>query len=108
LQGINSLTPSSGGLTGLNAARIAFVTGYGYAGNQFSPAVIDILDPFESGVKNKVVRGFSGSPSSGDKGVAIHSGLWLNTAAVTSITLLGLSGNIDINSRISLYGLKAA
>ncbi len=107
LQGINSSTPSSSVLTGQTSSRIAFITGNGYATGQFSPIVIDILDPFESGIKNKVARGFSGSSSNGDKGVAIHSALWLNTAAVTSITLLGLSGNIDVNSRISLYGLKA-
>jgi hypothetical protein len=76
------------------------------SGSTFSPGVIDILDPFET-TKNKVIRAFYGSFE--DSFVMLNSGLWINTAAVTSITFIGNEGqSFATNSRFSLYGIKAA
>jgi len=41
-------------------------------------------------------------------GTAAVVGLWRNTAAITSITLVGYSGNLATGSTFSLYGIKAA
>jgi hypothetical protein len=36
----------------------------------------------------------------------LTAGLWSNTAAITSITLLAASGNLAYYSTASLYGIK--
>jgi hypothetical protein len=73
--------------------------------NAFGPGVIDILDPFET-TKNKTVRSLAGTPTTPQ--VSLRSGLWRNTAAVSSITLLDPTSNLVTGSRFSLYGIKAA
>jgi len=69
-----------------------------------SPGIIDILD-YASTTKNKTVRGFSSFVSTME--VHLYSGLWMNTAAITSLTFLD-NANYQINagSRFSLYGIK--
>jgi len=67
-------------------------------------AVIDLLDPFETS-KYLTVRSLAGYGSGGN--INLYSGLWLNTAALTTITLTGAT-NFNTGSRFSLYGLKAA
>ena len=71
----------------------------------FSPTVLDLLD-FSSTTKNTTLRG-SSAWVGGTKRLAFHSGLWMNTAAVTSITFTPHDGNnIVAGTRISLYGSK--
>jgi hypothetical protein len=48
-----------------------------------------------------------GTAISGDKGVGLYTALWMNTSAVSSITLAGFTGNLAAGSRFSLYGIKA-
>jgi hypothetical protein len=59
----------------------------------FGPAVIDILDVYA--VKNKVIRALSGTNTSRltEFQVRLSSGMWINTASVTSITLTPTSGS---------------
>lgn len=40
--------------------------------------------------------------------VRLGAGLWRNTAAITSVTLVPTSGSFGINSMFTLYGIKAA
>lgn len=69
-------------------------------------AIIDILD-YASTSKNKTTRVFGGSPQAGDADIYLVSGLWMNTTAVTSITITDRWGaNFTTTSRFSLYGLK--
>lgn len=77
----------------------------GLAGSSSIPgrAVIDILDPFITN-KNTVIRSFTGGPNS----VALVSGLWNDTAAVTSLKLNHKSSTFAQYSRFSLYGIKGA
>jgi len=75
------------------------------AANVFAPGVIDILDPFESN-KNTTVRSLSGHVLSGDNQIVLYSGVWLNTAAVTSINIFPPSVSFTADSRFSLYGLR--
>ena len=77
-------------------------TGAGSAANMFSAAVADILDPFET-TKNTTVRALSGQPDR----IELYSGVFLNTAAVSSITLDQRFGsNFITGSRFSLYGIR--
>jgi len=65
--------------------------------------VCDILDPFAT-TKNKTIKSFAGYGSGGN--VNLYSGLWINTSALTSISILSSSGSFASGSRISLYGIK--
>ena len=73
--------------------------------------VIDILDYTDTN-KNTTVRALNGSESNDASTlislVALSSGLWLNTAAVSSITILVANDTwlITENSQFALYGIK--
>lgn len=70
-------------------------------------AIIDIHDYVVTN-KNKTMRQY-GSICTGSASVtetSLSSGTWLNTAAITSITITIGAGTFD-NSVISLYGIKA-
>jgi hypothetical protein len=71
----------------------------------YAPAVIDILD-YASTSKNKTVRAFTGLNRSGYTRVALSSGAFFNTAAVTSVSLFSFSAMLTTGSRFSLYGIK--
>ena len=67
--------------------------------------VTDLLDPFNSN-KYTTVRSLAGYGSGGN--INLYSGLWLNTNALTTITLSSASGDFNTGSRFSLYGLRSA
>lgn len=66
--------------------------------------VIDILD-YANVYKFKTLRSLTGSDINGAGTVALRSGLWMNTAAVTTISLTETS-TFAANSRFSLYGIR--
>jgi hypothetical protein len=73
-----------------------------------SAAILDIHD-YASTTKNKTIRsfgGFDGNDYFGTGFIGLLSGLWLNTNAVTSITISLSSGNFSTNSTFALYGIK--
>lgn len=71
-------------------------------------AIIDIHN-YASTTQNKTVRSFEGSDNNGTGDVTLVSGLWLNTAAVTSATISVLGGiNYAAGTTIALYGIKGA
>jgi hypothetical protein len=72
----------------------------------FGADIIDILDPFKT-TKNTTTRALVGQSGSFSR-VALESGLWINTAAVTSISLVDVFGNFVQNSRFSLYGMRSS
>jgi hypothetical protein len=74
----------------------------GAAANVFGAAVIDILDAYVA--KNKTIRSFGGvAPTE----LSFVSGLWMNTASLTSINLRPeVAGDWVTGSRFSLYGIK--
>lgn len=73
--------------------------------NSFGACVIDILDPFNT-AKNTTTRSLGGQAAPYSR-VALTSGLWRNTAAVTSITLDDVFADFTAGSRFSLYGVTA-
>lgn len=71
----------------------------------FGVNLVDILD-YTSTAKNKVFRNLSGYDGNGSGLVYFTSGMWTNTSAIVSISLLPQSGNWAQYSRFSLYGIK--
>ena len=69
--------------------------------------IIDIHD-YASTTKNKTVRSRFGHDRNGAGSVYLYSGLWMNTSAVTSLSIgIGLFGGIfDTGTVASLYGIK--
>lgn len=68
--------------------------------------IVDIID-YASTTKYKTVRTISGANNNvaANGEINLNSGLWMSTAAVTSLTLF--SGvNFNIGSTFSLYGIK--
>jgi hypothetical protein len=74
--------------------------------NEFGASVIDVLD-YQNTSKYKTVRGLTGEDENGAGYVGLHSGLWMNTAAVSTITIQpGSPYNWVQYSSFALYGIK--
>lgn len=87
----------------INYIGIWWIEGSTSAANSYGAGEIDILDPFNT-TKNTTVRSFAGNSGR----VAMCSGAWTNTAALTSIELApNTSGSFIQYSRFSLYGVTA-
>ena len=84
-----------------------YVSRHDTLSNVFCPGVVDILDAFST-TKNKTTRTLTGNQGTSPNEIYLFSGLWANTASLTSITILpdGGSGTLSIGSRFSLYGIK--
>jgi hypothetical protein len=70
-------------------------------------ALVDILD-YASTTKNKTVRYIGGTDTNGavDQRISLGSGLWINTDAVTSISIEAGVNNFTTTSTFALYGIK--
>ncbi len=77
----------------------------GSTANVYSGFVIDILE-YANTNTNKTIRGLSGWDANGTGKIALTSGSWRNTAAVTSITLVPESDLYKQYSSFALYGIK--
>jgi hypothetical protein len=80
----------------------------GSGANIFGVGIADILD-YANTNKYKTHRNLGGADSNGSGRVGFVSGLWLNTAAITSITLTPSVGTtFNQYSTFALYGIKGA
>jgi hypothetical protein len=105
LEGNGSSVSSAGGGS-IPFLSLGKVPGTSDSSEVFAPAIIDILN-FSSTSQNTTARALSGNV--GDvNNIALKSGLWVNTAAVTSISFANSSGDMVAGTRFSLYGIKAA
>jgi len=101
-------------LTGSGSAAAAggtASTGNPYSGfisTQLGTMVEDILD-YTNTNKYKTMRTLGGSDANGSGYVVYRSTLWMNTAAITQVTL-SISGgsNFSQYSSFALYGIKGA
>jgi hypothetical protein len=80
-------------------------TDSGATANAYGAMIVDILDAFES-TKNTTVRWIGGNANNSSF-IFMNSGLWINTAAITTIFLQpNVGGDFAAGSRFSLYGMK--
>jgi len=103
LLGNGSTVTSSASTSRSTALGLPIAGGTYETTSVFGAGVIDLLDPFSSS-KYTTVRGFGGYAI---RELQLASGLWLNTASLTSISFVTiLSDSYIAGTRFSLYGLK--
>lgn len=74
--------------------------------NGFGTAIIDILD-YTNTSKNTTVKALGGYNDNGQGVIAFQSGLWMNTSAVSTVTITpGVGTSFSQNTQIALYGIK--
>ena len=103
-------TATAAGVTAVAQMLVRPIPAASASANIMGAGIIDIHD-YASTTKNKTVRTFVGADAntaSTDWKVSLFSGLWLNTAAITSISLIAQSGNFTTNTTFALYGIKGA
>ena len=79
------------------------------ASNTYGVAIYDILD-YTNTNKYTTVRVLAGQDSNGSGGVDFTSGLWLNTAVISSLTFRTANSGEPFTTatRFALYGIKGA
>lgn len=109
LYGDGSAATSSGASTTTGMIQRS-ITAASATASIMGVGIIDIHD-YASSTKNKTLRSFTGvdaNTASTDWKVSLNSGLWVNTNAITSISLIASSGNFTTASTFALYGIKGA
>jgi hypothetical protein len=103
----NGSSVGSGAQTSFSSFELHYTSAATTTANVFGSGVIDFLDAFST-TKNKTRRvSYSMGVHSGFSGVYLISGVWMNTAAITSIAFTPQFGsNWVTGSRFSLYGIK--
>jgi hypothetical protein len=77
----------------------------GTTANVYAATVADILD-YTNTNKNTTARSIAGLDTNGNGAVFLCSGLWMNTAAVTSITFVPEKTAFEQYSSFALYGIR--
>ena len=89
----------------INTNRVLFITAdSGSTANVFTAGVLDILD-YTNTNKYTTTRQLMGEDLNGSGGLYFISGLWRNTAAITSITITSTNTYAQYSS-FALYGIK--
>jgi len=75
---------------------------------EFSAGVSNIMNYTSTAIRKSSIN-INGVATSGQDLIRIHTGVWRNTAAITSVSLLNTSSvAFTNNSKITLYGIKAS
>jgi hypothetical protein len=97
---------ASDAATTASSIGIAAQMGGTGATSAFSAGVMDVLDVYSTS-KNKTIRALTGRlPGASERFVNLTSGVYRQTASITSLTVIGEAASIAANSRFSLYGIK--
>ena len=105
LQG-DGANASSSAFTSQQHIYFGYLAGSSASSNVFGSLVLDILD-YASTSKNKTIRSLSGTDNNGSGLVALRSGLWMSTSAISSMSLVPRDGGSwSQYSTFQLYGVK--
>jgi len=74
------------------------------SGSTWGVGILDIHD-YASTTKNKTLRNMCGKDTNGAGSIVLSSGVWLNTAAVNSLSIRTGTG-FGSGSKFALYGIK--
>ena len=97
-------TVSASGAASQSLVNVGRAAGANQTSGIISSGIIDIHD-YTSTTKNKTIRSFAGQDFNGSGTIRLNSGLWMNTNAVTSISLIANAGNWTTASTFALYGM---
>ena len=97
-------TASTSSAIGQTQMSVGYITGSTANSGSYGVGIIDILD-YTNTNKNSVVRALTGANNNGAGNSNISTGVWLNTAAVTSFSFI-IGGSFVNNSTFTLYGIK--
>jgi hypothetical protein len=112
LYGDGSAAAAVGNNTTNNSGQGFWACGYmpgsdASVANMHAVSIIDLHD-YVSTTRNKTARIFTGANTNNTNDhIFLTSGVWLSTAAVTSVTLLSVR-NFTSTTVFSLYGIKGA
>lgn len=102
----NGSAASADAYTGRTGAWLGLETDANAAANAYAACVTDILD-YTNTNKYTTTRSMGAYDLNGDGQINFASALWLNTAAITSITITAAAGgNWTTASQFALYGIK--
>jgi hypothetical protein len=100
----NGSSASAGAESSVSSFYLDILTA---SATSYAASVMDILD-YTNTNKYKTARTLSGIDLNGSGTVWLASGLWQNTAAITTVTLsLASSANFEQYSSFALYGVRA-
>ena len=80
-------------------------TGAGTNADWFGATIFDILD-YSATTKYKTFRGLTGHDRNGNGNIHLSSAVWLNTNAITSLTISLAGANMVAKTQFALYGVK--
>jgi len=106
LYGAGSGGGASGSFTSATVGYVGVISDAVDNANVFGACVMDVLD-YTNTNKYKTTRSISGYDTNGSGQIYFNSSLWMNTTAVTSLTITpGAGTNFNQYSSFALYGVK--
>ena len=100
---------AAGGTTATDSYRFANLGSGGEQNTTYPNVFVVDLHDYTSTTRYKTFRGFSGNDTNSLGTVNLTSSLWLNTNAISSITISNINANnFTTNTQIALYGIKGA
>jgi len=103
----NGSSAGAGAATSQTEVRVGSAIRNNTTASIYGVSVVDILD-YANTNKNTTTRSFIGSDTNGGGEVILYSGLWMNTAAITSIKLYPEVNNFLQYTTFALYGIRSA
>jgi hypothetical protein len=107
LEGNGSSASSSGSSSAETSIPIAQTTGGTNLTGNFSSFICDVLD-YANTNKNKTARCLAGYDDNGSGYINLRSGSYMQTTAITSMTLESTGTLFEQYSSFALYGIKGA
>jgi len=102
----NGSSATAGADSRTDSSTVFVVPGTATTSNIFGTAVVDILD-YANTNKNKTLRSLGGIDANGSGSLWFRSSLWMNTSAITAITISAETTSSFITySSFALYGVK--
>ena len=98
-------TVSASAASSTNQAVLGDIARNNNTSGMFGAFVIDILD-YANTNKYTTFRALSGSDLNGSGEIRFRSSLWMNTNAISAITLLSENNSFAQHTSITLYGIK--
>ena len=105
LRGNGSTTTAVGSASNADIVMYRVTALSGSTSGIYGTSIIDIHN-YSSTSQYKTVRYFGGGDLNGAGDVSLGSGLWQNTAAITSINIAGAGTTFISGTTFALYGIK--